>query len=357
MRSRAKEQPKPGAREITAREKTDRPQLARDRPLVFISHDSGDADLAEAFGNLLTDVSAGMLASFRASDRKGMAGIGFGEEWYNAIMSRLDEATDVVALLTRTSMERPWILYEAGVAKGKLGTKVFGLLVGMPLSAVSTGPFAQFQNSEDDEDSITKLVLQLVARIPGATPREEAVRRQVAVFREQLSTILGARGELAKPDAEPPVDLNAIARLFEEVKVMLRDLPDDVRGRRRRLHPMMFEEVLHFAGRHGGLAYGWLMFISMLREECPWAYEIGMDVYRALREGDRERASEGVHRMAEMASVMMHGPWAESMLGDSDFYMVLRHLPEMFEPYLGRAEGGPSGRGRGRRSQEEGKPP
>ncbi|MGH8538698.1 MAG: hypothetical protein ACREXM_20220 [Gammaproteobacteria bacterium] len=50
-------------------------------PLVFISHDSRDADLAEAFGNLLTDASGGILKSFRSSDRKGTAGIEYGQEW------------------------------------------------------------------------------------------------------------------------------------------------------------------------------------------------------------------------------------------------------------------------------------
>ncbi len=63
-------------------------------PLVFISHDSRDADLAEAFGNLLTDASGGILKSFRSSDRKGTDGIEYGQEWYRAIMQKLDDATD-----------------------------------------------------------------------------------------------------------------------------------------------------------------------------------------------------------------------------------------------------------------------
>jgi len=70
------------------------------KPMVFISHDSRDADLAEALSNLFTDASGGMLRSFRSSDRKGTEGIEFGAEWYRAIMEKLDGATDVVALLT-----------------------------------------------------------------------------------------------------------------------------------------------------------------------------------------------------------------------------------------------------------------
>jgi hypothetical protein len=61
-------------------------RVTTENPLVFISHDNRDADLAEAFGNLLTDASGGILKSFRSSDRKGTAGIEYGQEWYRAIM-------------------------------------------------------------------------------------------------------------------------------------------------------------------------------------------------------------------------------------------------------------------------------
>src|SRR5882724_2442909 len=101
------------------------------RPLIFVSHDHRDASLAEAFTNLLTDASGGFLKSFRSSDRKGGAGIEFGAEWYSEIMSKINDATDVVALLTPNSLDRPWILYEAGVAKGKLDKPVFGVVMGI----------------------------------------------------------------------------------------------------------------------------------------------------------------------------------------------------------------------------------
>jgi hypothetical protein len=56
-------------------------------PLVFISHDSRDAELAEAFSKLLKSVSAGMIKTFRSSDKKGTDGIDFGDEWYKRLMA------------------------------------------------------------------------------------------------------------------------------------------------------------------------------------------------------------------------------------------------------------------------------
>jgi hypothetical protein len=76
-------------------------------PLVFISHDTRDGELAEAFSNLLKSVSAGVLKSFRTSDRKGNQGIEYGVEWYPEIIKNIQGASDVVCLLTKRSLDRP----------------------------------------------------------------------------------------------------------------------------------------------------------------------------------------------------------------------------------------------------------
>ncbi len=70
-------------------------------PLVFISHDGRDAELAEAFSKLLKSVSAGMIKTFRSSDKKGTEGIDFGDEWYKRLMTKLQSTSDVVCLFYR----------------------------------------------------------------------------------------------------------------------------------------------------------------------------------------------------------------------------------------------------------------
>ena len=323
-----------------------------ENPLVFISHDSRDADLAEAFGNLLTDASGGILKSFRSSDRKGTAGIEYGQEWYRAIMQKLDDATDVVALLTTHSVNRPWILYEAGVAKGKLSAndRVLGIALGVSLDEAATGPFAQFQNSPDEEDAITGLVLQLIRRHPQAAPREEAVRRQVQAFRQAVAAVLKDRKkEPSQPAAR--VDETSVAKFFEEIKVLVRDMPDrvaselgnDSRMRRmrkgRRFHPMMFEELFHHpmfreSPDHSGLPV--LMMFSMLRDDYPWLYELGLKLYSAIESGNSkaiERARRTIENTIEMT---LHGPVGEMMggPGDDDAMMMLHHLVRSMDRYI-----------------------
>ncbi len=319
-----------------------------ENPLVFISHDSRDADLAEAFGNLLTDASGGILKSFRSSDRKGTAGIEYGQEWYRAIMQKLDDATDVVALLTTHSVNRPWILYEAGVAKGKLtaNDSVLGIALGVTLEEAATGPFAQFQNAPDEEDAITGLVLQLIRRHPQASPRDEAVRRQVQAFRQVVTAVLKDRKKEVSPPAAR-VDENSVAKFFEEIKVLVKDVPDRVASelgdesrrrmkKRRRFHPMMFEEMFHHPMFREPLANSGLpvlIMFSLLRDDYPWLYELGLTLYRAIEEGN-PKAIERAHRtIVDTTEFTLRGPLMEMMggPGDDEAMMAIHHVVRSLE--------------------------
>jgi hypothetical protein len=340
---------------VVTEESVDTPRVTRSKPTVFISHDNRDADLAEMFGNLLTDVSGGILKPFCSSDRKGTRGIEFGEEWFKAIMVKLNEATDVVALLTQHSLDRPWILYEAGVAKGKLGTPVFGISIGVPLEKASTGPFAQFQNCADDEDSLTKLAMQLIKRNPDASPREEAVKRHVALFKVGVSELMKKR---VKPDHDTgieKVDETTIAKLFEEVKIMFRALPENVEEklgrsfkrtsfrREREFHPMMIEELMFnpmFEEKYDSPGLGWLIFISMFRDDLPWLYEVGLELYKALETHNPELIKLSARKVRACVDVCMHSPVGEFFMNPEDMrnIRVFRQLPDIMEHYLSKYE-------------------
>jgi hypothetical protein len=225
-------------------------------PLVFISHDARDADLAEAFSKLLKSVSAGMIKTFRSSDKKGTEGIDFGDEWYKRLMAKLQSTSDVVCLFTERSLDRPWILFEAGVAKGKLSTPVVGVALGVPLSRVSAGPFYQFNNMDDSEADLTKLVHQLARRVPSLELDSDVVKVQVATFKTTeaaiLKTLTAGTGKKAPEEA----DDSAVAKLVEEMKALpsrvaerLAESGDPFRRRKfRRFHPMMFEDLVHMSG-------------------------------------------------------------------------------------------------------------
>lgn len=308
-------------------------------PLVFISHDSRDAELAEAFSKLLKSISAGMLKSFRSSDRKGSEGIEFGDEWYQRLMTKLESASDVVCLFTERSLDRPWILYEAGVAKGRLNTPVHGIALGVPLSRVSTGPFYQFHNSDDSNESLTKLVLQIARRVPGLEPDSDVVSAQVDVFKTKVAEVVG---DLKEEDTAT-VDEAATAKLFEEVKVMFRDLPSRVeerlepsRRRRRRFHPMMLEDMLHISEEESDPTL-LLVIFSLFRDEFPWMYDLGRELYEALRKRSPGRVREAMNTFRRVTDFSMRHPMMEELFMQSkEAHMMMHELPRIIERYVER---------------------
>ncbi|HNO80472.1 MAG TPA: toll/interleukin-1 receptor domain-containing protein [Phycisphaerae bacterium] len=312
--------------------------------LIFISHDTRDAALAECFSKLLSSVSAGVLKSFRSSDRKGSQGIEYGVEWYPELMSQLESASDVVCLLTKHSLDRPWILYEAGVAKGKLDTPVYGVALGIPLRKANTGPFAQFQNCDDNDDSLTKLVMQLLARIPDAEPDREAILTQVTSFKTRIAEALDAPA--AGPEYQQPMDDSTVAKLFEEVKVMFQDLPSRlslqleghplrIRRMRHRSHPRMLEDFESMLEPHVG-PLGLLLLASRLRKELPWIYDIAVEVHRTIQRGDFDGARPTVESFHRILMHLSHGPFIHELVDSKTEYIYVRECVSALEDYCNR---------------------
>ena len=308
-------------------------------PLVFISHDTRDAELAEAFSNLLKSVSAGVLKSFRTSDRRGNQGIEYGVEWYPEIIKNIKGASDVVCLLTKRSLDRPWILFEAGMAKGKLDTPILGVALGIELSGASTGPFAQFQNCSDDEDSLTKLVFQLVNRIPNSEPDIDTIKFQVGKFRQAVKEIheklndSDALEDEKKCSPNNEVD-NSSAKLFEEIKIMFQDLPSrieragpsNMRRKKRRFHPGMIEELIHFSKNP---KIGLKIALSLYRDKMPWIYDEGVilvdKIYSSKNSQSNIRLFQEFEKLLMMST--RHPFIEEYLIEDSEDNAMLMELP------------------------------
>ena len=304
--------------------------------LVFVSHDTRDAELAEAFSKLLSSVSAGVLKSFRSSDKKGNQGIAYGVEWYPEIMKKLNDASDVVALLTKHSVDRPWILYEAGVAKGKLDTPLLGIALGIPLNKANNGPFAQFQNSSDDIDSLTKLVVQLVKRIPNAEPDKDVIKMQVEAFKKIADAILSKEPELVHSDGELIEDAS-VAKLFEEIKIMFQDLPSridnniryDYKERRRRFHPMMIDDLCHMTKNP---VVGLTIALGFFKETSfPWIYDFGMDLLNILKsKKTKAEKDKAFHEFEEIIETTSHNPiMREFGISSKEEHMMIREMPRV----------------------------
>jgi len=273
-------------------------------------------------------------------------------------MEKLQSTSDVVCLFTERSLEHPWILFEAGVAKGKLSTPVAGIALDVPSSRVSTGPFYQFKNMDDREEDLTELVHQLARRMPSLELDNDVVKDQIGAFKTTEATILKkASGRRSEERDQREPGSPAIAKLVEEMKSLSSRVAerlaegDPVRRRRmRRLHPMMLDELMHMSGDPGD-PVGILMAASVVRDDAPWLYELAMEVYRAVKSGDRGAIEFEMARLQRFSELPMGGPFLEEfgMLGGKEFHMFLMEFPRMLDHMLRRtlerkpADAGPMG--------------
>jgi hypothetical protein len=315
-------------------------------PLIFLSHDSRDAELAEAFSRLLKSVSAGMLKTFRSSDKTGSEGIEFGDDWYKRLMAKLDSASDVVCLLTERSIDRPWILYETGVAKGKMNTPVHGVALGIPLGQVSTGPFYQFQNSDDSEEALTKLVLQLCQRVPALEPDEGVVRNQVKTFKEKTDEVLEEFSTSNQEEEELPVDQSAVAKMLEEMKLLVRELPMDMEkklttrpnqeeSRAYKLRPELFDEFIYDVASSRSDPIIILFMASFFRYEIPWLYEIGLVTYQTITTASMKESLNAIEKFRDSADRSVRFLSSRAVLArDYEFFSFLEKLPLRINQYM-----------------------
>lgn len=317
-------------------------------PFVFISHDTRDAEIAEAFSKLLKSVSAGMLKSFRSSDNIGTQGIEYGIEWYPKIIERLQSSSDVVCILTELSVNRPWILFEAGMAKGQLNTPILGIAVGIPLSNASTGPFAQFQNCDDDVKSLSKLVKQLVRKLPNSEPDDEVIQQQVEFFKKRSEEIIDKRKKPKEEKEEiKPVDSNESAKLFEEVKLMFKELPSRIENAsqrsntksNRRIHPGMLEELIHYSfDRRIDPKATLQIMLSPLKNDFPWVYDNGLALIDKLEKVKHIFATKAFKEFIELIEFTFENPIYREMYRDEYEHRYFRDIPYLMERFFKELE-------------------
>jgi hypothetical protein len=334
---------------MTDEDATPAPPLVPDPakgPLVFISHDSRDAELAGAFAKLLNSVSAGMIKTFHSSDKSPGGGIEYGDEWYKRLMERLSVTTDVVCLFTARSLDRPWILFEAGVAKGKLDTPVVGLALGVPLNRVSSGPFYQFQNMPASDADLKKLLAQLAQRVDGLALDDDVVTAQIEVFLSAVDKFGEATDEGTE---EYPQDANAaaIATLSEEMKALpnrvaerVGEVGEGARGSRRpRVNPRVFNEIIDMAMHLNGDPALVLIAASLVREDLPWLYEPALDTYRAMKTGKPGVVRQELKRIRTLGDMAMRGPllYESGMLRGRESEMLAHEWPRFFEELVMRS--------------------
>jgi hypothetical protein len=163
---------------------------------IFISHASDDEKIAKAFADLIADATGGLVEVVYSSSKDEGSGIDYGADWFEWIRSQISTSDYVIALLTPTSVNRAWILYEGGLGAAASDCQVFGVQIGVSAQDAFAGPFRAFQNSSLEEEQVVKLLKQISRDV--ARPREERLKTLAIEFRRNIDAIQA----LPKPRAQ-----------------------------------------------------------------------------------------------------------------------------------------------------------
>ena len=156
-------------------------------------------------------------------------------------------------------------------------------------------------------------------------------------FKDTIAKILKENNSMPsnKPAVKSSSD-DSSAKLFEEIKVMFKDLPTRIEGnydpeyisrKKRKFHPMMLDEMMHLS-KNGKV--GIIMGLGMLRDIIPWVYDIGMDTLRIVDSSATATAKHiAIREFDELLEMSTRHPIMREMLNSKEDFMLLEELPHM----------------------------
>lgn len=265
--------------------------------------------------------------------------IAAGERWAQSVAKELETSNFGIICVTRENVASPWILFEAGsLAKSLQGSKVIPLPFDLEFSEIS-GPLAQFQAKKVDRDGVSEVIQSINQAAPQPVPEPrsgqlfEALWPQLA---KQMETIPKEPAKV-KPIRQQHEVLEELVSGVRSLESRFKGLEESVssidslrpsRSRRPgRFHPSMLREFEHMMGEKPGDPTALLMLASMMRDDFPWLYELGMETYRVCRRGRGSESQRAMRRFMRAAEMTMHGPWSEDFGGDPRMmHMMLREL-------------------------------
>lgn len=260
--------------------------------------------------------------------------IAAGERWGTEVAKELEGSNFGIICVTRENVNAPWILFEAGaLAKLMQEGRVIPLLLDIEFKDI-TGPLAQFQAKKVEKPGLNDVVTSINRIATQPVPEERALRLFESLWPEFEKRVAAIPKPTApsKPTRSQHEVLEELVASVRGLDVKLRD-EDDVRVRRRRRIPphLLLREMFSTLERERPSRMAILIFATAFREEVPWLYELGMEVYRTPIRSNQHRIAR---RRFEVALDMMRKrDFPDEALSDPRaMHFIARELENRLEP-------------------------
>ena len=76
--------------------------------------------------------------------------------------------------------------------------------------------------------------------------------------------------------------------------------------------------------------------IALFREDMPWLYELGLEVYRAIQRGNLTQLRKAGRSFETALELTLHGPFSRD-LHDKETFFLIRESMDLLHLYMTRA--------------------
>ena len=289
-----------------------------------------------------------------------------GTRWSVDLAKELQDSNFGILCVTRDNCEAPWLLFEAGALSKSMGkAHVVPFLFDLNPSDLSDSPLMQFQAVPFSKEEINKLIISLHNQTESKLDNldeifekwypdlersldeitsgdfgedenadEEMVVKSHQVLEEILSLSRDNQKLLRSSENRTTEGLEGVTKKLERISSQ-NERNDEYSRRRRKMHPMMLEEILHFSRKEMNGNYGFLVALSFFREDFPWVYDLGKDLFDILKSNkSRKQKDEAFHNFKHMLENTYH--FARMTRDPKDDYIFHPELPMMLLDLLER---------------------
>lgn len=329
---------------------------------IFISW-SGDISLEVAliFKDWLPSVIQSIKPYVSSED------IDKGARWSTDIAKELESSTFGILCVTKENLKAPWLSFEAGALSRTIDkTFVAPFLFDIKRSEVQ-GPILQFQSTIFEKDDIKKMVKTLNKACGESNIEENRLDKSFELWYPNLekslnklknktstneesqeneditssSVILEEILELTRnnqklirnPDNELSENIEKIKQAIDELS--MRDtITSDNRRTARKYSSMFLEEIKRITNRQN--SYGFLMTLSLFREDFPWIYDMGKEMLDILKSAKSSKEkSSAIQEFNKIIEFTCEHPMMREIFNcNTESRILIRNMPYILSQYL-----------------------
>ncbi|MDR0460832.1 MAG: toll/interleukin-1 receptor domain-containing protein [Nitrososphaerota archaeon] len=291
-----------------------------------------------------------------------------GERWSTNIAKELQDTEFGILCVTKDNYKAPWLLFEAGaLSKTMDNSLLVPFLFDLKHSDLSNSPLLQFQAVPFSKGEIRKLInvineksekklddlaeifekwypdlenalKKITPNTSQETEDDESSINSSRVLEEILSLSRENQKLLRNSEGRSSDEFEQISKKLDSISEQ-NDRNSEYSRRRRKFHPMMFEEIIHFSKEKDlDLNYKLLVILSFFREDYPWVYTLGKELIDTLKSNkspkQKKEAIQSFRGTLEHTNrlLMMN----EEMLGARGDMLLFRELPMVLMKLIDR---------------------